>query len=104
MRKQWREAYIVPTKAWPGDGLLGCELSMGAKYAIPLPKGLKRAKTDPKSATPKLASIMKGSKSKSKSSKINYKDLNFEMSMKTSMLHCKRFLSFVIWLISKNLI
>lgn len=35
------DAYIKPSRAWPGEGILGCELGMGKKYCIPLPKALR---------------------------------------------------------------
>jgi len=39
-----RETTIVPSKSWGGKGLLGCKLSMGDEYTIPVSKSMKQSK------------------------------------------------------------
>ena len=78
-----RDAFITPSKAWLGDGLLGCELSMGSKYTIPIPKNIL---DDIKKNKPKgWAGLIRGWTASKREDRTNYRNKNNEMYLRKSM-------------------
>ena len=39
--QQIRNTVIVPSRSWGGSGVLGCKLSMGDEFTIPIPSSMK---------------------------------------------------------------
>ena len=40
LTQETRNVSIAPNTKWGGKGLLGCQLSMGDEYTIPVPKSM----------------------------------------------------------------
>jgi hypothetical protein len=88
--RKYREAYIKPSTAWTGEGLLGCELALGQKYVIPVPKELKNViyETKPKGIT----GLLRGwtSSSRRRDDKVNYENGGLELNSRKSMPQSNR--------------
>mmetsp|Transcript_8873 Transcript_8873/g.7850 ORF Transcript_8873/g.7850 Transcript_8873/m.7850 type:complete len:201 (+) Transcript_8873:448-1050(+) len=57
-----RNLHILPSRSWGGSGSLGCKLSMGDEFAIPVPDSIKKAFSKPKTEG-LFGSSLKSSKS-----------------------------------------
>jgi hypothetical protein len=65
LTRETRETFIIPTRAWGGQGILGCKLSFGEDFTIPLTPAQKKEVAE-SSGIGKFIGRFSISKSKSK--------------------------------------